>query len=229
MFIIKKYNIFKESFTEFNLQRMNPDMGGMMPNVDNPQLSINAFDKHENAIRAATDKLNSLLNTLSNSSHFAVLKSKLALEDQNIESIKILRIVKSDIRYDFYISFFIKDEEYWGVIKDMLGLHPKFESEVFKDTDLILSKEWVIKIKGLVIKLIKKWLTIENGKYRYINPENCSCFNVKTGNIERLIKDTEVEVVRSYDNKILIKHEDDYFHLTGDSYVYFNYWFIKDL
>lgn len=216
-------------FTEFNLQRMNADQGGVMPNVTNPQLSINAFDRHEDAIRAATNKLNTLLHSMSNSSQLGVLKSKLALEQQNLQSLKVLRILKVDgVRYDVYINFVISEEEYWGVVKDILGEEPEFNSEVFKDVDLILTKDWTVKIKGTIIKVIKKWLIPENGVYRNLN-EDTHCYNVKTGNIQKIAKDTEIEVVRAYDNKIVIKHEDDHYNLVGDSFIYFNYWFTRVL
>lgn len=229
MSIIKKYKIFKESFTEFNLQRMNPDQGGVMSNVTNPQLSINAFDRHEDAIRAATNKLNGLLHSMGNSSQLGILKSKLALEEQKLDSLKILRILKVDgIRYDIYISFVISEEEYWGVIKDILGDDPDLQSEVFKDTDLILTKDWIIKIKGNIIKIIKKWLIPENGNYRNLN-EDTYCYNTTTGQIQRLSKDIEVEVIRAYDNKIVIKYQSDYYNLIGDSFIYFNYWFTRVL
>jgi len=211
--------------TEFNLQRMNPDSGGMMPNVADPQLSINAFDKHEDAIRAATSKLSGLLNALSNTPQFTMLKSRLTLEDQNITAMKILRISKTDIRYDVYISFVIKEEEFWGVVEDITG-NAEFISEVFKDADLTLTKEWIIKIKGLVIKILKKWLTPEDGKYKLLNDE-AFCYNVNTGRIEKLTKGDEIEVVRSYDNKIVIMFDNDYFNLVNDNFIYFNYWFVK--
>jgi hypothetical protein len=37
----------------------------------------------------------------------------------------------------------------------------------------------------------------------------------------------EVEVIRSYDNKILIKYENDYYTLVNDNFIYFNWWFSK--
>jgi len=221
-----KNNLILE-FTEFNAQRLNPDMGQMAVHVDNPQLSINAFDKHQDAIRAATSKINGLLHSLSNTPQFNILKSKLSLEKQNITSMKILRISKSnDVNYDVYISFVIDEIEYFGLIEDILTEDPVFKSEVFKNTDLVQTKEWVIKIKGLVIKIVKKWLTPDNGKYKLVNSE-AYCLNVDNGKLLRINKDTEIEVIRSYDNKIVMKHENEYYSLIGDSYVYFNYWFIK--
>jgi hypothetical protein len=213
--------------SEFNLQRFNQDAGQMAVHVDNPQLSINAYDKHQDAIRSATSKINSLLISLSNTPQFNVLKSRLSLEDQNITSMKVLRIFKSNgVNYNVYISFVIKDLEYWGLIENVLSSDPVFKSEVFKEADLIQSKEWVVKIKGLVIKIIKRWLTPENGKYKLINDE-AYCINQENGKMLKIEKDSEVEVIRSFDNKIIIKHDSQYYSLTGDSYIYFNYWFLK--
>ena len=138
-------------------------MGQMAVHVDNPQLSINAFDKHQDAIRAATSKINGLLHSLSNTPQFNILKSKLSLEKQNITSMKVLRISKSnDVNYDVYISFVIDEIEYFGLIEDILTEDPVFKSEVFKNSDLVQTKEWVIKIKGLVIKIVKKGLIMAN-------------------------------------------------------------------
>lgn len=213
-------------FTEFNSQRLNPDIGQMGVHVDNPQLSINAFDKHQDVIRQATSKLNGLLQSLSNSTQFSILKSKLSLESQDITSMKVIRILKNGIKYDVYISFVIGEETYWGVVEDVLDDSPNVKSEAFKDASLILTPEWVIKTKGLIVKIIKKWLTPENGKYKLIS-DDVYCTSVTSGKQLEISKDTEVEVVRSYDNKTVIKHDSEYYDLSGDNYVYFNYWFIK--
>ena len=225
MSIIKKYSLFLE-MTEFNAQRMNADTGQMAMHVDNPQLSINAFDKHQDIIRQATSKLNGLLQSMANSPQFNQLKSKLSLESQDIKSMKVIRIVRNGIKYDVYISFVIDEETYWGVIEDILDKSPNVKSEVFKNTGLILTPEWVIKTKGSMIKIIKKWLTPENGKYRLVS-DDVYYTNVKTGKMLEISKDTEVEVIRSYDNKVVITHDNEYYDLTGDNYVYFNYWFMK--
>jgi hypothetical protein len=207
---------------------MNPDsVNYPTPNVDDPQLSINAFDKHQDAIRMGIARINGILQTLSNSASFRQLKSKLALEDQNIQSMKVLRIVKSNnIDYDVYISFNVADEEYWGQIENILDKNPSFTSEIFKDYDLVQSKEWVIKLKGLVIKTVKAWLNPEEGNYKLLNDE-AFCFSVDTGRLLRLEKNSEIEVIRAFENKVLIKYSNEYYHMVGDNYVYFNWWFEK--
>jgi hypothetical protein len=212
-------------FTEFNAQRMNPDSAQMSIQVDNPQLSINAFDKHEDAIRAGVSRINNILHSLSNSASFRTLKSKFALEEQQIKSLKVLRIVNADnVNYDVYVSFVIDDIEYFGLIENILSHDANFKSEVFKDFDLVQSKEWTIRTKGLIIKTLKKWLQPDKGKYKLIN-DQVICYSVDTGRMVRLEKGAEVELVRAYDNKIVIKYNNDYYNLVNNNFIYFNYWF----
>jgi len=224
---MKRRNRLILEFNEFDANRLNPDGAQMAVSVDNPQLSINAFDKHEDAIRSGISRINNILHSLSNTAAFRSLKSKFALETQQIKSIKILRIVKADnINYDIYISFVIDDVEYYGVIENIMSRDSIFKSEVFKDFDLVQSKEWVIRTKGLIIKTIKKWLHIEQGKYQLIN-DKVICYSVNTGRMVEIRKGAEVEVIRSFDNKIVVKYETYYYNLVNDNFVYFNYWFEK--
>jgi hypothetical protein len=226
---IKKWKEFQKiyEFTEFNLQRMNPDKGGMMPNVDDPQLSINAFDKHQNAILAASAKLNSIMATLSNSAALGALKSRLFLDSQKLNSLKVLRIFKNDdVRYDIYLEFVLGDKPYYGVLKDILGQAPKLSSEAFRDHELVLSREWIIKTRGIILKVIEKWLEPESGQYTCLK-DDVNAVNMKTGNLSKINIGTKIEVRTTLDHKIIIKHEDDFYSLQNDSFVYFNYWFQK--
>lgn len=214
-------------FTEFNAQRLNPDSTQMAVHVDNPSLSINAFDRHEDGIRAGLSKINNILNSLSNASSYRALKSRFSLEEQNLSSLKVLRIINRDnTRYDAYVSFIIDEEEYFGQIIDLLSQSPSFKSEVFKDFDLVQTKEWVIKMRGLVIKLVKMWLNPEKGKWKLIK-DNIICYSNETGKESSLSAGVEVEVVRSFDNKIVILYNNEYYNLINDNFVYFNYWFEK--
>lgn len=214
-------------FTEFNTMRLNSDsIQSAVPNVDNPQLSLNAFDKHQDGIRQAMSRVNDILQNLSGTSVYARLRGKLSLESQDIKSMKVLRITKSNnINYDAYVSFVIGENEYWGVIKNLIN-DPQLESEVFKDFDLYQSKEWVIKIRGLIVKTIKTWIKPEPGMYKLMN-EEVICYSTETGKMLKMDKGIEIEVVRSHDNKIIIRHKNESYNLVGDNYVYFNWWFEK--
>jgi hypothetical protein len=227
---MKNKNRLILEFTEFNLQRFNPDSAHIATHVDNPQLSTNAFDKHESGIRQAMSRIDDILYNLKGTSAYSNLRSKLALEDQDIQKIRIQRIVKQNsVSYTVYLVIMIDGEEYWGKIIDILGLKPIFKSEVFKDFDLYQPKEWVIKIRGLVIKTIKTWLKPDPGMYRLLNDE-VICYSVDTGKQLRMEKGIEIELIRSHNDKIVIKHESDYYNLVGDNFVYFNWWWepLKD-
>jgi hypothetical protein len=224
---MKKRNKLILEFTEFNIQRFNPDSARASVHVDDPQLSIDAFDKHQDGIRQALSRVNDILYKIKGTSAYSTLRSKLALEDQDIQSLKILRVVKTEaLKYTVYLTLVIEGEEYWGEVEDIIGLNPTFTSELFKDHDLFQPKEWVIKIKGLIIKTIRTWLKPESGNYKLLN-DQVICYSTETGKQLEMSEGIEVEVLKSYDNKIVVKHENDTYNLVGDNFVYFNWWFEK--
>ena len=225
---MKKRNKLILEFSEFNLQRFGAETSaGSISGVDDPQLSLNAFDKNQDALRQAMARINDIMYKLSGSNAYAQLRGKLALEDQDIKSMKVLRIVKTNnIFYTVYISFVIGEKEYWGVIDDVMGSKPDFESEVFKDYDLYQAKEWIIKIKGLIVKTIKEWLKPEPGMYKLLNDE-IICYSIESGKQLIMDKGLEIEVVRSHPDKIIIKYSNNTYNLVGDNYIYFNWWFEK--
>ena len=210
-------------FTEFNAQRFNPDSVQASVHVDDPKLSTNAFDKHEDLVRQAISRIGQLQGSLTGSAAYRTLKSKLALEDQEIQELKIIRIVKKSLQYDVYLNFKIQEEEYWGVIKDILG-NSEFKSEVFKDHDLVQTREWVIKMKGLIIKIVKNFLKPQFGKFKSLSDE-IICYSLLTGKMLKMNQGSEIEVLKSYDNKIIFEYENDKYALTGDNFIYFNWWF----
>jgi hypothetical protein len=224
---MKRRNKLILEFTEFNLQRFNPDSARASIHVDDPQLSINAFDKFQDVIRQAMSRINGIMYNLKGTSAYANLRSKLSLEHQDIQSLNIQRIVKSNsINYDVYLTFVINEEQYWGVIENILGLSPKFTSEVFKDFDLLQPKEWIIKIRGLIIKTVKTWLKPEPGTYKLLNDE-IICYSVDTGKQLKMNNGIEIDLVRAHDDKIIVSYENDYYTLNGDNFIYFNWWFEK--
>jgi hypothetical protein len=224
---MKRRNKLILEFTEFNLQRFNSDSVRASTHVDDPSLSLDAFDKHQDGIRQAMSRIGDILHNLKGTSAYSDLRSKLALENQDIQNIKILKIVKPDnLNYDVYLSLIVEGEEYWGKVAGINSLNPTFTSEIFKDYDLHQPKEWVIKIKGLVIKTIKTWLKPDPGMYKLLNNE-VICYSVDTGKQLKMDAGIEVELVRSHSDKIIIKYDSDYYNLVGDNFIYFNWWFEK--
>lgn len=224
---MKKKNRLILEFTEFNLQRFNDTSVQASMHVDDPQLSLNAFDKHLDGVRAAMTRINDIMGRLSGTNAYKNLRSKLALDNQSIKDLSVQRVVKvNNISYDVYIRFNIEDDVYWGVISNVLSSNPEIKSEVFRDLDLFQAKEWVIKIKGLLTKTIKEWLKPEPGTYRLLNDE-VVCYSIETGKQLTMSKGIEIELIRSYNDRLFISHEEETYNLVGDNLIYFNWWFEK--
>ena len=215
-------------FSEFNLQRYNQDNAQVSLGVtSDPSMSVNAFDRHNDAIRFGMSRINGIMKSLSNSFAFRGLKAKLSFEEQRPEKLKILRILPNNTDFNVYISFEINEKEYNGVIKNLLG-NTDVNSDVFDDNDLIQSKEWVIRLKGLFIETIKKWLLIEPGEYKFLN-DKMNCFNLKTGVLLTLNKNNIITVIKTIpkENKIVFKYKNDEYFMNKNNFIYFNYWFEK--
>ena len=223
---MKRRNKLILEFTEFNLQRFNPDSAQASVHVDDPKLSIDAFDKHQDIIRVAMSRINDIMMNLKGTTAYSKLRSKLALENQDIQSIKIQKVVKNQIHYDVYLIVTIDGEDYWSVIENVLSDSPVLTSEIFKDLDLFQPKEWVIKVRGLILKTIKEWLKPEPGKYRLLNDE-VICYSVDTGKLLEMKKGIEIELVRAHHDKLIVRYDSNTYNLVGDNYVYFNWWFEK--
>lgn len=216
-----------KEFNEFNAQRMNPDNMPMAMHVDNPELSMDAFDKHIDNIRSSNIKLNGILNTLANSGGVFNMRKDKMEDGLDIRSLKILRMYPSnDINLDIYISFVISDQEYYGVIKNFMDESPKVFSEAFRDPRLLPSKEWIIKVKGILVKTIERWMIVEPGKYQAL--KDIECTTEDTGALVQVKAKTKFEVIRNYDyDKIIININGTDCALKGMNFYYFNYWFKK--
>lgn len=216
-------------FTEFNAQRFNSDNTSVsMGLAPDKQLSVNAFDRFEDDIRVASSRINNIMKSLTNTSAFNSLKSKINFEKQNPTSLKILRIVPNNVDYFIYVSFIINESEYDGVIQNILSKSPIFISNVFSDSkNLVQSEEWQIRLKGLLIQTIRKWLEIEPGKYKSL--KDIDCTNLTTGTNKTIKVGSTIEVKKTipFENKIVIKFDNDLYSLTNSNFIYFNYWFQK--
>lgn len=221
---VKDYNEFINETSEFNLQRFNSDSVRPAMHVDDPKLSVNHFDKHEDIVRQAISRLNLLSNSIKGGASYKFLKSKLSLEEQDIKKLNIVKIVKDlNFDYDVYIKFEIKEKEYWGVIKDIIK-NPEIKSEVFLDGELIQTKEWEIKTKGVIINSVKDFLKPQFGHFKSIK-DDIHCFSELTGKLLKLRSGEEIEVLKSYDDRIIFEFKGEKYRLVGDYFIYFNWWF----
>lgn len=226
---MKRKNHLIMEFTEFNLQRMNSDSVQPAAWVMNPSLSIDAHDRHQDNIRQAISRIGSIQNALGGSTMFSNMKKMMSLEEQNLGSLWIQRLLKNSAgKYDVYVRFSVKDKEYWGVVNDIMG-SPQVKSEVFTDPELVHTKEWGVRFRGQLVKKVKNWLMPQKGFYRLDN-EHVISYCTITGKQMRIERGAEVEVQKSYTDKMFIRYLDENYVIKNDVFIYFNWWFteIKD-
>jgi len=223
----KKKTYLILEISEFNHQRMNVDNLPMAMHVDSPELSMDAFDRHTANIQASNVRLNGILNTLASSGGIFNLRKDKMEDGLDIKNLKILRMYPSnDINLDVYITFTLSDKEYYGVIKNFMDESPDVYSEAFRDPDIYASKEWIIKMKGLLTKAIKKWMIIEAGKYQAMKDINC--VTEYTGEFVEIKVNSKFDVIRNFDDtQIIIDVNGTRCSLKGLNFFYFNYWFKK--
>src|SRR5574344_473815 len=227
---LKYIRPINEDLTEFNLQRLNPsNFSEPISNVDDRQLSLNAYDRYRSDIDNAVSRINDIMfgmtgNRLSNA--IISYKDLGLMTEQNITKLIIKRIEKdSALFYNVYVSFVVQDTLYWGIVYNILDYHPIFKSIVFKDTDLIQVEDWKVKISGQIIRNIKRWLVVKNGMYKYINTKQYTIFS-KICSDRHILKENDIiTVIKSYENKTIIKIDDVIYELKGDLYIYFKWWF----
>lgn len=211
-------------FTEFNAMRLGGDSVPQSTHVDNPQLSLGAYNRFSHNVKNAMSKLNDLYKKISMTSTGMHLKKQKPLELTDISNIVIQRIFPvNDIYYNIYFTFELEEKEYFGVIRNINSEDPILTSEVFKDYNIFGSKEWAIRVKGNLIKVIKKWLTPP--KANFISLKEIDAYDKLTGEKILLEEGSIVKVLSSNDSIITIEHEDRVYTLRNENYYYFNYYF----
>jgi len=211
-------------FTEFNNRRMNSDSVPQSTHVDNPSLSMGALNKHETNIRTSLSRLNDLYKDVSMTSTGINLKSGDTIEASDIKNIKIQRIFqKDDLFLNVYFSFELYEKEYYGYIDKINSMSPQLHSEIFRDSSIFGSQEWVIRIKGNLIKVIKLWLNAKSGKYTSLKDINA--FDKLTGELFLIPDESTIILNSSNNDHMLISYEGREYFLRGNNYYYFNYYF----
>lgn len=219
-----KFKLIKE-FTEFNNMRLNNDSVPMSTHVDNPGLSLDGYSKFDANMRMSLSRLNDIYKNINKTNTSFNLKSGDFVTAEDIKNIKILRIYpKDDIFLNVYFTFDIDDKEYYGKIEKLNANNPKLTSEIFKDINIQGGKEWKIRIKGNLIKAIKKWLNPSVGEY--IALKDIDVFNELTGGLYLIPISSKIKVKRTIDDdQVLISFNNIDYIIKGRNFYYFNYYF----
>lgn len=216
-------------FTEFSDQRLiaNPSIRNVARETDDPQLSFDSYDKFSTNSEIANRKLTDIyVNVLaaninnSNRSEFDTLYSVLS----NIKELTILRIFFNDsITATVYFSFKYEDVEYYGQILAFNTKEPTFRCEFLHNISPFRNREAHIKIKGIIIKAISKWLNVSHGDYTAL--KDFFAINIKTGKQCLFKEKTIINVVLSSDSEIVFLYKGEKYRIDGKQYYYFNYFF----
>ena len=210
-------------FSEFNFMRLNGDTIPQAMHVDNPQLSLDGYDRFDQHIKNAFNRLNSIYRDIEKTKSAFNLRKQTLTDIYDIKNIKVLRIFpKEDIHYNIYITFEIQGKEYHGVIKRFKSKQQEFSSEAFSDPFLNMSYEWVIRAKGNIINAIESWLIVPQGKYKALDEQYFIC--KETGKMFYLEKGDIFNVIRSNSTSHTIEYKNAVGELKNRFYMYFNYY-----
>lgn len=196
------------------------------PAVDR-SLSVNSTSNNSasNITKDAILRLNAIISValidLDNTTGYII--------DQAPSDLKILRIYKNDsYGLNVYVSFIVNDIEYYGVIENINKPNTIFKSEVFSSPSLGQSKEWKIRVTGLITKTINAWFIPERSKYVALKDVDCTADS--SGKQLTINKNVIIEVIGVTETKIrVLLNNKINATITGDDFYYFNYFFQKIL
>ena len=179
--------------------------------------------------------LNNVVKNIRNQTGLIYKDSNPFLEDINLyKNIKILRIFENNnLKLDVFLSFQYDNNEYFGVFKNFNGLaKPKFESEIYFDTELQyrFDGEYKLKLGNFFYKKLEKWFIPSKGFYKNLKEMNKVKDNM--GKLYEMQSNQIVEVLgynMTADNKpyIILKYKDHTYHVEGNDYYYFKWRFEK--
>lgn len=179
--------------------------------------------------------LNQIMKGIKNQSNLISKEPDAFLEDIELfKNLKILRIFENNnLKLDVFLSFNYDENEYFGAYRNFNGLtKPKLESELFYEPEYQyrFDSAYKLKLSNFFYKKLEKWFIPEKGLYKNMKNEN----RVKDtmGKLYEMNADQTVEVLgynMNSDNKpyIIIKIKDHTYHVEGNSYYYFKWWFEK--
>jgi len=214
-------------FSEFNAMRMGSDSVPQSTHVDNPSLSMDSYNRYELNMKGALSKLDGIFKKISRTTTGINLHDGSTLELTDFKQFKILRIfAANDIYFNIYFSFTIEEEEYFGVIEKINSPNPNVKCELFRDLSVFGSKEWIIRIKGMLVKSIRKWLDIDLGNYKLL--KDLEVIDKNSGSRVIIPINSEIEVTKSNDNYIELLLDEKLYFITNNNYFYFNYYFVEN-
>jgi hypothetical protein len=239
-----KYKFITEGYSEFNQY----NQGGLTPSsmgpgygfaVDNKSSIYGQQDSPYTDQYCRTPMMvNSLLGVMKQINkdvvnNYGVIKYDQFLEDvDDYTELKILRLaINGNQNINIYISFFFKDEEFFGVFKNFNWIQKEdMLSDLFTDSRFTyINKEYRLKLNNYFRKILEKWFKPK--KMEYIVLKELPVRD-KIGDKFMLPINSKIEVKYSNTDKdgnsfIRFLYKGEIYVLNKNEYYYFNYWFIS--
>jgi hypothetical protein len=216
--------------------QVNNPLGPGYGFAQDPQMSIysdgaNPYVDNYTRLSQIVADLGRVMKELQGSTSNA-LKSRIDyfLEDiEEYQNLKILRIfVNTNMKLDVYISFDFMEEEFFGVFRSFNGINePKMDSDLFTDPRFnYMDKEYLIKLKNYVYKILYNWFIPTPGDYKVLADE----LKMKNSMGQTVTVKKNVNIyVKGYntdaDNNpfILVKYKDNVYEIGKNDYFFFKY------
>ena len=188
-----KFNFLNEEFRlneendfnqyQFGFGGMNPLSPGQGFATDS---SLNIYGSNDspyidyyNRMAGTINNIKGIMKQIFNTTDFKlnIMNIDYFVEDiEEITNFKILRILENYSRnLDIYISFQIRDDEFFGVFKDfniLLG-KPIFKTELYTDPRYnYIDIEYKLKLGNLFFKVLKNWFKPNKGLYTNLKQNN---------------------------------------------------------
>lgn len=237
---LKKHFLIKED-SEFNQYQFgggvtNPLGPGYGFAVD-PKLSIYGsqdspyVDQYARSV-GITNTLTNVLSFIKSDLFGNKPKFDYFLEDLDFfKNLKILRIYRNaNNNLNIYISFDLRNEEFFGVFKDYNYSHnkPKLYSDLFTDMRFrYINQDYILKLQNYFYHILKKWFIPNPGFYTVlkdnliVKDEMGKEIPIKIGSILKIKRYDENNNGEPY---VILFFNDKKYFINGNDYYFIKYW-----
>lgn len=216
-----EYTLLNENNFSFNNQ------------ANDPTLSSDASNRNTMDMKNSVYRLTSLIRTMIDVGAIDMGGNDTFADIDKIEEFKLLRMCKnSQMLLNVYVTFVIEDIEYWGVFEDFGGAYKYiFKSEAHNNPEF--SKNFLMKLEGILMKALTKFYTPKKGMYKTITSVVVQDkYGVKhTLDVNKSVKIENV-ILDNSDSFIQLdaktgRNTNETFYIKGLDYYYFNYRFTE--
>lgn len=206
---------------------------GLTPFAANNKVSAYAQDQWDHHYHKGPGdqqrKMQKILNLMKQSGALDhVLDYKTELEQVKDLFVQRCQWDAGNMRLDVYLRFRVGElGEYWGVFRSFNEPdNRKLESEIFRQKELQVSREFWLQLKGLFERSLTQWFKPEEGHYQCLKPIIIKDW---TGKPIRLKKNARIALKRvenwwNHKNPVIyLEQDDEEYTCSTPDYWFWNY------